>query len=180
MQYQLIYADPPWDYDNKNCQGTTLNHYPSMKAKDIYALPVNEISDNDAILFLWVTFPKLIEGLKTMDAWGFKYKTLGMSWVKLNPKALTPFYGIGYYFKSNIEVCLLGLKGKPQRPAVNTISSLIMAPRGRHSQKPIEAYEKIEKGYPHLRKVELFARQKREGWDSWGNEIESDLSLEVV
>lgn len=176
-KYSIIYADPPWNYgDRRKGCGGAKDHYPTMKVNDICNLPIQEITAENAALFLWVTFPNLPEGLKVMNSWGFKYKTLGFSWIKTNPKSKNPFFGIGYYTRSNCEVCLLGIKGK-MKPISNKISSVIIAPREEHSKKPDIVREKIVELFGDLPRIELFARQPTPGWDVWGNEVQSDIIL---
>lgn len=178
-KYQIIYADPPWSYRDKRdkhprlCGGAS-KHYQTMSIEDIKTLPVSKISDENSILFLWVTFPNLQEGLDTMKAWGFKYKTLGFSWIKTNKNDGKPFFGIGFYTKSNCEVCLIGIKGKPPK-ASNKISSVVIAPREKHSKKPEEVKNKIVDFCGSVSRIELFAREKSDGWDVWGNEIEKEV-----
>jgi N6-adenosine-specific RNA methylase IME4 len=171
-KYQIIYADPPWNYNDKRkgTLGGAENHYKCMKLLEIKNLPINSITDANCILFCWTTFPQIQEGLDVISAWGFKYKTLGFSWIKLNKKSKTPFFGIGHYTKSNCEVCLIGIKGKPLI-IDNTISSVIIEPRQEHSKKPDIIKTNIVKLMGDLPRIELFARQKTKGWDSWGNEI---------
>jgi N6-adenosine-specific RNA methylase IME4 len=173
-KYQIIYADPPWSYRNgkghPRWAAEVTNHYETMTIDDIKALPVQDITDDNAILFLWVTFPNLQEGLDTLKAWGFKYKTLGFSWIKTNPKSGTPFFGVGYYTKSNCEVCLIGTKGKAPKES-NKVSSVILEPREAHSKKPAIVREKIVELCGDVPRIELFARQTAPGWDSWGNEV---------
>ena len=181
-KYQIIYADPPWKYNSRanyktRFRGGAYGHYQLMEMKDIMALPVGDIVDDNAVLFLWVTFPYLEVQLKVFGAWGFEYKTVGFTWVKLNPKNLGTFFGVGYYTKSNAELCLLGTKGKALKPDTNSISSMIISPRREHSRKPDEVRERIELLYPNSNRIELFARQRVEGWDCWGNEVESDIEL---
>lgn len=117
-KYNVIYADPPWSYqqwcDKK--QGAAKAHYETMKQKDIEELPVERIADKNCILFMWATFPKLQEALATIKAWGFEYKTIGFCWVKRNKNG-SWFKGIGFYTKSNSEVCLIATKGKPPKKA---------------------------------------------------------------
>lgn len=184
-KYQLIYADPPWKYNSRanhktRFRGGACGHYDLMTTKEICCLPINDLAEDDSLLLMWATFPMLNDAMQVIESWGFQYKTAAFTWVKQNPKSLTPFFGVGYYFKSNAEVCLLATKGKTFKPVRNDLSSLILAPRREHSRKPDEAYDRIEAAYPHLTKVELFARNKRLGWHSWGNEIDSDLILEGV
>lgn len=181
-KYNIIYADPPWSYKKgtpfKKASGFkhVSDHYPTMTVNEIASLPVKELTSKDAALFLWVTFPNLKEGLYVMEQWGFKYKTLGFSWIKTNPKKGTPFFGIGYYTKSNCEVCLLGTKGH-LKPVSNKVSSVIISPRRRHSQKPDEVRDKIVELFGDLPRLEMFARTTTPGWDVWGNEVESDVIL---
>ncbi len=181
-KYNVIYADPPWAYNKrKNTDtkfgGGAMGHYPTMTIKDIKALPVVDMCDDNCALFLWVTFPKLQEGLDTMKAWGFDYKTIAFNWVKTNKNNDKPFFGIGYYCKSNTEICLLGIKGK-MKPVSNKVSSVIISKKERHSKKPVEAIERIEELFGlDTKRVELFCRDPREGWDVWGNQIESTITL---
>ena len=176
-KYQIILADPSWDYKNKvfrkyrknKFAGSAVWHYDTMTVNEIKNLPVKEIADKNCILFIWVTFPNLQEGLDVIKAWGFEYKTLGFSWVKTNKENGRLFFGIGHYTKSNCEVCLIGVKGKPQI-INNTISSAIVRPRQEHSKKPNIIRDKIIKLCGDLPRIELFARQKIPNWDAWGND----------
>ena len=93
-KYQIIYADPPWRYQDKGCSGSAEKHYSTMGIEDICSLPVKEIADKNAILFVWVTYPMLVEGLKLIEAWGFKYKTIGFQWIKTNKKTRIPFSSV--------------------------------------------------------------------------------------
>lgn len=171
--YGAIYVDPPWSYRDKrdgNDQnhGSASNVYPTMSAEDIKRLPVATLAAPDCMLFMWATFPNLPQGLETMAAWGFIYKTLGFSWIKLYPKALTPRFGIGHYTKSNCEVCLIGVRGRPPI-ASNAVSSVILSPLRKHSQKPDEARERIMQLTGDVKRIELFARGEHAGFDTWGN-----------
>ena len=174
-KYNIIYADPPWSYRDKRdkhskfCGGATV-HYPTMDLQEIKSLPISKISDDNSILFLWVTFPNLKEGLEVIESWGFKYKTLGFSWIKTNKNNGNPFFGIGWYTKSNCEVCLIGTKGKPPKVS-NGVSSVIISPKEEHSKKPTIVRDKIVELCGDIPRVELFARQYAEGWDCWGNEV---------
>jgi site-specific DNA-methyltransferase (adenine-specific) len=181
-KYKIIYIDPPWKYNsrannNTRFRGGAGNHYNLMTMEEISNLPINNLADENCALFLWVTFPMLDEQIKLFEKWKFDYKTLGFSWIKLNPKNLKTFFGVGYYTKSNCEVCLLGIRGK-MKPISNKISSVIISPRREHSRKPDEVREKIVELFGDLPRIELFARQKVNGWDSWGNEIESNINME--
>ena len=177
MKFNIIYADPPWKYRQGKSMGTNFQgaadaQYSCMRPEDIALLPVSSIADDNCILFLWVTFPMLREGLEVIKAWGFEYKTIAFNWVKLNPIALTPFFGVGYYTKSNAEPCLLATRGQAHKLVINNSqSSIILVPRTKHSTKPNEAKERIDKLVGTIPKVELFARKQTEGWVCLGNDI---------
>ena len=172
MKYQIIYADPPWAYRNMgNIQATANAQYDTMSNKDICNFKVEDIADENSILFLWATFPKIQEALDVIKAWGFEYKTIGFNWVKTNPKNGKPFFGVGWYTKSNAEVCLIGVRGKAPKVS-NSISSVIIEPRGRHSEKPAVVRDKIVEFCGDIPRIELFAREKTEGWTSIGNDID--------
>jgi N6-adenosine-specific RNA methylase IME4 len=163
-QFDVLYADPPWLFDF-SLEGDPQAHYPTMPVKDICALQV-PVTEN-AILFLWVPNAKLPDGLRVMSAWGFLYVT-NLVWVK-NTK------GLGYYSMGQHELLLIGKKGDiPPPEARNRPLSVITAKRGRHSHKPASVYTIIEQMYPQRQYLELFARQTRNGWTSWGDEIASD------
>lgn len=153
-----------------------------MQIDEICKLPIKEIADDNSILFLWVTFPRLPEGLKLIESWGFKYKGLGFNWVKKNKKSDNNFWGMGYYTRQNPEILLIGVKGKVKKGVASTGEHCVYNGRiEEHSKKPDYIRNKIpylvENG-ENLNKLELFARQKTEGWDVWGNEVESDISLD--
>lgn len=175
-KYKIIYADPAWRYQDKSCNGNALAHYSTMSVKDICKLNVGGVADDNSVLFLWVTYPLLQEGLDVMKAWGFKYKTIGFQWLKKNKKADTFFYGLGRWTRGNTECCLIGVKGKPKRLS-NSVSQLIIERIQGHSKKPGIVRDKIVELMGDLPRVELFAREKVEGWDSWGNEITSDITI---
>src|SRR3990167_8681069 len=179
-KYQIIYADPPWSYFNGGVpQGGVDAHYQTMSLEEIKALRIEEIADMPSVLLLWATFPHLPEALEVMKAWGFEYKTLGFSWIKTNTNG-TPFFGIGYYAKSNCEVCLLGVRGNAHTLVKsNSVSSVIMHPKTKHSKKPDIIRKKIVELFGNIPRIELFARNDGsrnlfnenplDGWDSWGN-----------
>jgi len=185
-KYQIIYADPPWDYGSKTktIQGLASKHYPVMKVDEICSLPIKEITDKNCALFLWATPPQLKNAIKVMESWGFKYGTIAFAWIKTNPKSGTPFYGIGHWTASNCELVLVGLKiGSKLVRANKNISQVVMSPRMEHSRKPPEIRQKIVKLMGDLPRIELFARKENKlfddfiGWDVWGNEVESDINL---
>lgn len=177
-KYNIIYADPPWQYKDKALAGNrgACCKYDVMTIEDIKALPINNIADNDCILFIWVTFPLLQAGLDTIKAWGFVYKTIGFNWVKKNKKSDSWFWGMGNWTRSNPELCLIGIKGKPKRLSAK-VHSIIDTPIEGHSKKPDIARDKIIELVGDLPRIELFARQKANGWDVFGNEVESDIIL---
>jgi N6-adenosine-specific RNA methylase IME4 len=169
-KYNIIYADPPWTYENKASEGAAINEYENMTIEEIKSLPVQQITDKTCALFLWVTFPLLQEGLDTIRYWGFKYRTLGFSWIKL--RGNKPFFGIGNYTKSNCEICLLGVKGEVGKLVRDdSISSVILSKLTHHSEKPHIIRDKIVQLMGDLPRIELFARHKIPGWDAWGNEV---------
>lgn len=151
------------------------NHYPTMDIKDICALPVADIAAKDSALFLWATFPMLPEALRVIEAWGFKFKTVAFVWLKKNKKADSWFYGLGFWTRSNAEICLLATRGKPKRQD-NSIHQFIISPLEGHSKKPDEARDKIVTLMGDLPRVELFARQTPPRWDVWGNEVDSTIN----
>ena len=176
QNYQVIYADPPWDYQQCRLSGSAKKHYPTMRIEELCALPVADIADRDCALFLWATFPQLPEALRLIKAWGFVYKTVAFVWLKQNRKALTWFYGLGFWTRSNAEVCLLATKGHPKRQSAG-IHQLVISPVERHSKKPDEVREKIVELMGDVPRIELFARQQTPGWDVWGNEVENSTVL---
>ena len=147
-----------------------------MSADDICSLPVADIAEDNSVLFLWVTFPNLQESFRVIKAWGFEYRTVAFVWVKRNKKAINWFMGLGYWTRANAEICLLAVKGKPKRIS-KSVRQIIDSPIERHSKKPDETRERIVELMGDLPRIELFARQKTDGWNVWGNEVESDIKL---
>lgn len=169
-KYNIIYADPPWRYNDRKCNGACEFHYNTMKIEDICKLPISEICEKDCVLFMWVTYPMLKEGLQLMEAWGFKYKTIAFQWIKQNKSGNGYFFGLGRWTRGNTECCLIATKGKPKR-ANNSVSQLIFAPLQAHSKKPDIVRENIVDLMGDLPRIELFARNYADGWDCWGNEV---------
>ena len=172
-KYNIIYADPPWHYTGwRKGPRSVERHYPTLKVDKIIDMKdtIKSISDENCILFLWVTFPCLIEGLKVMKEWGFKYKTCGFTWVKRNKIADTWFFGLGAWTRANAELCLLGTKGKIPRVS-NKVSQVVDTHIEEHSKKPAIVRDRIIELVGDLPRIELFARQTVEGWDCWGNEV---------
>lgn len=175
MKFDIIYADPPWQYKTYTRKGTVKKsadcHYDCMKPEDIMEIPVSKIASDDSILFLWVTFPLLNEGIETIKRWGFTYKTCGFVWVKRNRKADSYFLGLGFWTRANAELCLIGTKGHPKR--VNCgVPQICDARIMEHSRKPDEIRDRIVRLCGEKPRVELFARQKANGWVSLGDEID--------
>ena len=181
MKYQIIYADPPWSYNDKRktLSGYTgaETHYKTVGISEIKAMPIKNIADDNSILFIWVVMPLLQEGLDVIKAWGFNYKTCAFSWMKTNKSDDKLFgRGIGSYTMPNIELCLIGTKGKFIRNK-NNIYQALLHPRMEHSKKPDEVRNRIVELCGNIPRVELFARQKTEGWDVFGNEVEGSITL---
>ena len=169
MKYQIIYADPPWRYNfSKSDSREIENQYPTMDVAQIEALPI-PAADN-SVLYLWATAPKLREALSVMAAWGFEYKT-HMVWDK-------EIIGMGYWFRGQHELLLVGVKGHFSPPEQSLrISSVLRERRGKHSKKAQAVADYIELWYPDMTKLEVFARTRRLGWSVWGNEVESDVEF---
>ncbi len=172
-KYGVIYADPPWTFQTYGEGGkgrSPEKHYPCMTKKEIQELPVPALCEKDCVLFLWVTFPCLLEGLELVKAWGFKYKTCGFVWVKKNRKSQGWFWGLGYWTRSNVELCLLATRGSPKRVS-KRVHQVVDEAVMEHSRKPDEVLKRIAELCGDVPRIELFARRKTEGWDCWGNEV---------
>lgn len=181
-KYQIIYADPPWSYKVWTAKGghkSASAHYQTMELKDICSLPIKELADESCVLFMWATFPNLPEAFEVIKAWGFTYKTVGFTWVKIYSND-NPVCGLGYWTRSNAEICLLATKGKPKRISKN-VSQVILSQKGEHSSKPDIVKNRIVELMGDLPRIELFARDHTPlfatKWDVWGNEVESDIKL---
>jgi len=174
-KYSIIYADPPWDYKGQKQHrgkagggkdsGGALTHYPCMKLRQLKMMRVQEISDDDCLLFLWATSPHLDQAIQLMESWGFKYKTIGFVW---NKERVNP----GFYTMSQVEICIIGKKGKiPSPRGARNVRQYLKEMRGKHSAKPKEVRKRIDKMFPSQQKIELFARATAPGWDSWGHDV---------
>lgn len=182
-KYDIIYADPPWDYggkmqfDKSGKKDTNPNwennifisaanfQYPTLKTKELAKIPIKEIASDDCLLFMWVTNPHLAQGIELGKAWGFEYRTVAFIWDKMvhNP---------GQYTMSYCEMCLVFKRGKIPTPrGSRNEKQLNSIPRGRHSEKPNEIRKAIERMFPSQSKIELFARVKPAGWDVWGLDV---------
>jgi len=187
--YGAILADPPWDFEAWASPPygngrDARSHYPTMKETEISALPIAAVAMSDCVLFLWTCWPMLEQAMRVLVAWGFEYKTCGFMWAKAHAKQLEMFrddidgwMGLGYWTRSNSEVCLLATRGSPRRQAAD-VKQVIIEPAREHSRKPDCVHERIEHlvSGPYL---ELFARQRRPGWDCWGNEVDKFQPTEM-
>jgi N6-adenosine-specific RNA methylase IME4 len=173
-KYKILLADPPWSYKVWSKKGngrSAASHYKCLKKETIQSLPVQDIADDNSVLFLWVTAPCLLEGIELIEKWGFQYKTLGFNWVKKNKVSDSWFWGMGYYTRANTELCLLATKGKVLKRVSRAVHQVVDDRIMRHSQKPGTVRNRIVELFGDLPRIELFAREKAEGWDSWGNQI---------
>ena len=177
-KYRIIYADPPWEYRQQGSKdktrGMAKQHYSTMSTADICDLPVRNIASDEAILFMWATFPNITEAIEVMKAWGFIYKTAAFVWVKKNKKSDSLFWGMGAYTRANAELCLLGVsrKTKASKVVINHgVHQIVQAKIGEHSEKPIEVSERIVDLVGDVERIELFARRQVDGWDCFGDEV---------
>lgn len=170
-KYSIIYADPPWKYQGEMMNSSVTDHYGVADARDLSQLPVASIGADDAVLFMWVTMPKLNEFEQVMNAWGFIYKTCAFSWVKQNKVSEGYFMGQGRWTRANTELCLLGTRGSLGRISA-AVRQLVVSPVREHSQKPDEVRDRIVQLVGDLPRIELFARTATPGWDVWGNEVD--------
>lgn len=166
-KFRIFYADPPWDYNDKqdiDSLGGNLKHYPSMGIEDICNLPIKEMAENDAVLFLWVTSPLLEESFKVINAWGFKYKT-SFIWDKVG-------HNMGHYNSVRHELLLVCTKGSCMPDNIKLFDSVQSIEKTKkHSEKPEEFRNIIDTLYTKGKRIELFARSKNDNWESWGNEV---------
>ncbi len=175
MKYSIICVDPPWDYNGQKQHGKAgkdtggaLSHYSTMKTKDMifeFKPLIDEWADDDCLIFMWATWPHLDQAIKLGEGWGFKYVHTSFIWDKMmvNP---------GFYTMTQTEPVLCFKRGKiPQPRGTRNDRQLVQVKRGKHSEKPQEVYDRIERMFPTQNKMEMFARKKRTGWDVWGNEI---------
>lgn len=207
VECQIGYADPPWFYNggrNKShrFRGGCRQYYPVLKTEQIcqatpWDTPIRDLFASNAVMFLWGTWPNFPEIFPVLEAWGFRYKTLGFLWLKTNTNSGTPFFGTGFYTKSNTEPCVLAVRGK-LKPITNAISQIFQDPMGvggdptqdvgllvhprteRHSEKPLSVADKIEELYGPLPRLELFCRPQRlDGWYRWGKAVDPAHEYDV-
>jgi N6-adenosine-specific RNA methylase IME4 len=188
--FRAILVDPPWRFktyndkgrnrcpDWKNFKGSPAKHYETMAVEEITELPIRKLAADDAVLFLWTSWPMLEDALWVIRSWGFTYKTCAFDWMKANTSQIDMFrddadatIGLGYWTRSNTEPCLLAVRGKPKRRSKGERMGII-EPRREHSRKPDCAHDRIERlvDGPYL---EMFARRRRPGWSAWGDQLES-------
>ena len=182
-KYKIIYVDPPWKYGSKQYQdgGREFDklerQYETMTISEIKNIPIKKITEDDCACFMWVTDSHLKDGIEVLESWGFKYTTIAFNWIKKTNKGNTCVNFAPWTLKSS-EICLLGIKGSMGKyKKSNKIRQLIEAERLKHSQKPNEARKRIIELFGDIPRIELFAREKTKGWDVWGNEIESNITL---
>jgi len=182
-KFDIIYADPPWHYNgklqfdksSKSSDVIDLKKkifistpgfkYPTMKTTELMKIPIQDIAADDCILFMWTSNPHLAQAIELGKAWGFEYRTVAFVWNKMN-------HNPGKYTLSNCELCLLFKHGRIPTPrGARNVKQLVQSPRKKHSEKPIEVMEGIEKMFPHHKRIELFAKNKTKGWESWGLDL---------
>lgn len=178
-KYDIIYVDPPWEYkqsgSKKHSRGMAKQNYQTLSTEEIIDCLPGDIKTDRAVCLMWATFPNIGEALKVMEAWGFIYKTAAFVWVKKNKKSDSNFWGMGAYTRANAEVCLLGIsKGTKAMSMVQShaVHQIVESKIREHSRKPDEVRDKIVELFGDLPRIEMFARDRTEGWDVWGNEID--------
>ncbi|NDL12676.1 DNA methyltransferase [Photorhabdus sp. HUG-39] len=191
MKYELIYADPPWQYNNKASNGAADNHYKTTSFFDLTKLPIHSIAADNSVLAMWYTGNFVVEAIKLAEAWGFKVKTMKLfTWVKLNKLAgdridkngVQDFFdfmeilnketaiGMGNYTRANTEDVLLAVRGNGLERISAAVKQVVFSCTGEHSQKPWEVRNRLEQLYGNVTRIELFAREEIQGWHTWGNE----------
>ncbi len=171
-KYEVIYADPPWDYKGQlqhagagsGDSGGAIRHYPTLRLAELKKLAVDSIAADNGLLFMWATSPHLDQAIELGKSWSFSWATVAFVWDKMRTNP-------GFYTLSQCELCLVFKRGKIPGPrGERNVRQLIRARRGCHSSKPAEARERIERLFPDQKRIELFARSRSAGWDSWGLE----------
>lgn len=170
-KYRAILADPPWTFRTFTEGGgnrSAERHYSCMRLGDVQQLDVRRVADVDCWLFLWATTPMLPWCIEVMRRWGFEYSGTAFVWAKTTTTGNRWHVGLGYTTRKNVELCLLGKRGKPERQS-KSVRELIVAPVREHSHKPDEQYERIE-AFCEGPYLEMFARQQHKGWCAVGDE----------
>lgn len=172
-KYDIIYADPPWDglgwNKNRNGKRCPARHYDVQSLEWISDLNVAGISNINSSLFLWTTYPCLPLGIEVIKRWGFRYSTVAFTWIKTTAHNKWHI-GCGNYTRANPEICLLGIKGTMKRQS-KSVRNLVISKIGRHSEKPPEIRDRIVELFGDLPRIELFARNRVDGWDAWGEGV---------
>lgn len=203
-KYDLILADPPWQYNNKASNGAATNHYNTTDLYSLSRLPIETIAPENSVLCMWYTGNFALKAIKLSEAWGFKVKTmLGFVWIKLNKLAMeritkqiqngelfdaydymdilnneTKING-GNYTRANAEICLIAIRGNGLERMSASVKQVVFSCLGEHSQKPWEVKNRLEQLYGDVNRIELFARDMSQGWDAWGNECPNN-SIELT
>ncbi len=183
-KYQIIYTDPPWCFwgnygkvgKSKLSGFGAQIRYDLMGDDELINFPIQNIADDNCALFLWVVNSRLDFGTELLKRWGFYYKTVAFNWIKTARKSGIPNCRLGYWTLGGSELCLLGIKGK-MKPIRHNIRQVVLHHRIGHSVKPDIFRDNIVELFGDLPRIELFARQKVDGWDCWGNEVKSDIEL---
>lgn len=200
-KYDLILADPPWQYNNKSSNGAATNHYNTTDLYSLTRLPIDKIASENSVLCMWYTGNFALEAIKLSEAWGFKVKTmLGFVWVKLNKNAgdridkkppedffdfmetlnnETKING-GNYTRANAEICLIAVRGNGLPRQSASVRQIIYSCLGDHSEKPKEVHHRLEELYGDVPRIELFAREKFGDWDVFGDQVESNIQFNNV
>jgi len=176
-KYQVVLMDPPWSYYGlQNKMGAAANHYLTMTDDELMALPVADLLHKDSVVFMWVTSPRLDFAIDLLRSWGLFYRGIAFNWVKtkkdgfpMGAKGVRPSI-----VKPTSELVIVASfveKGRPLKLFDETIRQVVMAQVQEHSRKPDEIHDSIDKMYPDAKKLEMFARRPRQGWDVWGNEV---------
>lgn len=175
----MVYADPPWDYENDQCAAPTRGGitYDTMTMAELHAMPVGDIAAENSVLFMWATWPKLREALDLMLSWRFTYRTCAFVWNKTWPNG-DAYMGLGHWTRSGTEFVLLGKRGHYTRVR-NDIYQVVRAPVSKHSEKPAQVRDDIVRLCGDVPRVELFARQRVDGWVAWGNEVDGPAQKNI-
>lgn len=179
-KYNIIYADPPWKFNNKKTGGSmssgAASQYNVEAIEQLKALDINSIADDNCVLVMWYVGAMPQEAIDLVSAWGFKIKNMnGFVWNKLT-KHMLPFFGMGFWTRAGSESAIIATKGKP-KPSSHSVRAVHSAVAGKHSEKPAKFRDLIVELCGDLPRIELFCRDSPEGWDTWGNECECSVEL---
>lgn len=179
-KYKIIYADPPWSFNNKRTGGSLTSgaqaKYSTMTLDQLAALPIRDITDADCVLVMWWVGSQPVEAVRLAEAWGFTIKTMsGFNWVKVT-KTGKPFFGMGFWTRAGSESCLIAVKGKARRVSAS-VRSVLIEEAGEHSKKPDQVRDLIVQLCGDVPRLELFARCETPGWDVFGDEVKNSIQL---